>query len=597
MYQLIQQLVRRWHSSLVPTPERDGGSELAKVLHTHQISRVFTLCGGHISPILVACTKLGIDVVDVRHESTAVFAADATARLTGVPGVALVTAGPGVTNTITALKNAQLAQSPVIVVGGAAPSMLTGRGALQDIEQIPLVRSVVKEAWSVSSVKDIPSTMTLAFQKALTGVPGPVFVEVAIDLLYPEQIVREQYALRKKSKQSLGTKLVQWYINRKLNGMFRWEEDEKAYQPRPLPKTAVKEGEIVKVVQLLQKAQKPLLIIGSQALVNAQLAPEVAKALEQLGIPVYLSGMARGLMGRKNILQFRHNRRQALQEADVVLLAGVPLDFRMGYGRGFRRHTKIISLNLSKKDLTMNKKPNIGLVVNPGEFLIRLGGQYSSSRDERMDWFALLEEREQKRNTQIYEQSKESVGKINPIHLLTELETHLPDDSILIADGGDFVGTAAYVLNPRQPLGWLDPGLFGTLGSGAGFALGVKLCRPESQVWLLYGDGSVGYTLAEWDSFVRHKIAVAGLVGNDSSWAQVAREQVNIYASPVATELGDRRYDKVVEGFGAKGLFVTEEANIRSVFEDAQQTLSRGTPVLVNVMIDRTDFRKGSVSV
>ena len=501
----------------------NGGERVASVLEAQGVKNLFTLVGGHISPILVAAKARGIRVVDTRHEATAVFAADATARLTGRPGVAAVTAGPGVTNTLTAVKNAQMAQSPVVLIGGAAPTALKGRGALQDIDQMSLFSSVVKWSVAVRRVKDLVPALEKAFRLAQSDVPGPVFVECPVDLLYDEAMVRELYGAARQGK-TLRQKAVNYYLQRHVQRLFSGAELVGAgpaihvAAPVPDPIKAQKAGD------LLRNAERPLLIVGSQATLEVDQIDAVVAALERIGAPVYLSGMARGLLGRDHPLQMRHKRRDALKEADFVLLAGVPCDFRLDYGNHIRGSASYVSVNRSKLDLNKNRRPDIGALGDPGPFLRQLSHQ-SLEPARWAGWLDQLRSRDDVRSAEISEQSRRQTGNINPLHLLGALDRQITAKTILVADGGDFVGSAAYVLQPPGPLSWLDPGPFGTLGVGAGFALGAKLARPDADVWIIYGDGSAGYSLSEFDTFVRHNVPVVALVGNDASWAQIAREQ------------------------------------------------------------------------
>ena len=572
-----------------------GGDLIAEVLRAQGVQFLFTLCGGHISPILVGCKQRGIRVIDTRHEATAVFAADAVARLTGTPGVAAVTAGPGVTNTITAVKNAQMAQSPVVLIGGAAPTALKGRGALQDIDQIWLFESIVKWCTTVRRVKDLAPAIETAFVKAQVGVPGPVFVECPVDLLYDETLVRGWYGGAGGGR-SLADKAVKaylrWRVGRLFAGKGKGPDPSRVVVEVPGPDR----GKVKKVAQRLAQAERPVLLVGSQALLDAQQAGSVAAAVERIGAPVYLSGMARGLLGKGHPLQMRHRRRNALKEADFVLLAGVPCDFRLDYGRHFRRSACYVSANRSRRDLTKNRRPTIGVLSDPGHFLQALAAQCPDD-DRWIAWRGALRQRDDERAADIGQQALEVADPINPLFLCSELEKTLGPEAILVADGGDFVGTASYIVSPPGPLTWLDPGAFGTLGVGAGFALGAKLCRPEADVWILYGDGSVGYSLSEFDTFARHQIPVVAVVGNDAGWTQIAREQVEIFRDDVATTLAHTDYHRVAEGFGGTGILLNDPAMIPEALQYARAVASGGHPVLINAILGKTDFRKGSISM
>jgi acetolactate synthase-1/2/3 large subunit len=565
------------------------------VLRAQGVDHLFTLCGGHISPILVAAKRLGIRVVDTRHEATAVFAADAMARLTGRPGVAAVTAGPGVTNTITAIKNAQMAQSPLVLIGGAAPTVLRGRGALQDIDQLSLMRPVVKWARRISRVRDLVPVLERAFREAQSGVPGPTFVEIPVDLLYDEATVREWYGMKSQGR-TLADKAVSWYLGRHLDRVFHGAGESVVSAKITVAPRLPGEGELSAAAAALQKAERPLLVIGSQATLRADEIVRLADSVGALGIPVYLSGMARGLLGRAHPLQMRHKRQLALREADLVLLAGVPCDFRLDYGRHIRRGAVLISANLSRTDLNRNRRPTVGVLADPGTFLVQLS-ERARGHDRWNAWREALRERDSARELEIDGGATQPSGEVNPIALLRVLDSRLSPGAIVVGDGGDFVATAAYTISPTGPLTWLDPGAFGTLGVGAGFALGAKLARPEAEVWVLFGDGAAGYSLVELDTFVRHGIGVIAVVGNDAGWSQIARDQVEILGDDVGTVLSRTDYHRVAEGFGAAGLIVETTERVPAILERAKKLAAAGRPVLVNAILGASDFRKGSISM
>lgn len=571
-----------------------GGDRVAAVLKAQGIPVLFTLCGGHISPILSGARARGIRVVDVRDEATAVFAADAMARLTGIPGVAAVTAGPGVTNTITAVKNAQLAQSPVVVIGGAAPTVLKGRGALQDIDQSALFKPHVKAIFAVRKVADLIGAMQRALRLSAEGVPGPVFVECPIDLLYGEELIRGWYGAAGGGK-SLSAKMLGWYLQRHLRKMFAGS-GEVSVDRVDWPSVPEAGADLAQVCKALQEAERPLLVVGSQALLQASRSTEIAAAVERLGVPVYLSGMARGLLGKNHQRHMRHQRRNALKEADLVVLAGVPCDFRLDYGKHVRRSAKLVSVNRSRSDLRMNRRPDIGVLGDAGQFLCALAGT-TDNGGRWEDWQQQLRERDQQRETEIEALAAARTEFVNPLQLLRELNRTLAEDSVIVADGGDFVGSASYTLRPRGPLSWLDPGVFGTLGVGAGFALGAKLARPDSEVWAVYGDGAFGFSLVEFDTFARHGVPVIAVVGNDGGWAQIAREQVKMLGDDVGTVLARTDYHRAVEGLGAAGLLLDAPEKVGQVLQQARDIAASGRPVLVNALIGTTDFREGSISM
>jgi len=308
--------------------------------------------------------------------------------------------------------------------------------------------------------------------------------------------------------------------------------------------------------------------------------------------------MARGLMGPAHPLHRRHQRRKALKEADLVLLAGVPSDFRLDYGQHVRRSACLISANRSKVDLKRNRRPDIGEITDAGLFLRELADALDASTSDRwQEWQVSLEARDAEREAEIDQTAEKSGEYINPVSLCRAIDAGLPDNSVIVADGGDFVGTASYIVKPRKLLSWLDPGAFGTLGCGAGFALGASLCRPGHEVWILFGDGSVGYALAEFDTFVRHNIPVIAVVGNDASWAQIAREQIKMLDDDVGTVLARSNYHEVAAALGGQGVLLQQADQTASVLQEARVAAGKGKPVLVNAWLDRTDFREGSLSM
>ncbi len=571
-----------------------GGEIVARVLKEEQIKFLFTLCGGHISPILVSAKQAGIRIIDTRHEVNAVFAADAVGRITGTPGVAAVTAGPGITNTITAVKNAFMAQSPLVLLGGAAPTLLKGRGALQDIDQMKVMKPIVKWAAAVRSVRAIYPTLKKAFQKAKEGVPGPVFVELPLDILYDEAVVRAGFAKTTSGATSLGQRITSWYINRHLNNVFR--EAPTLYPPQPPSKLNHQDAAAIsKVLDQIAKAQRPVLLVGSGAMMVPSMADVLAESLAILNIPTYLSGMARGLLGPNHPVQYRHHRKEALREADLVLLAGVPNDFRLEYGRHISSQAKIIGVNRSLTDLNKNRRPNLGIHSDPIHFLVDLGRQ-KKINPNWSDWRKTLDERETNRESSISSVGQAS-NSIHAVQLFLELERSLPSHAVIVADGGDFVGTSSYILRPRKPLSWLDPGVFGTLGIGGGFALGAKLCSPDAEVYIIYGDGSSAYSLMEMDTFVRHGLPVIAIIGNDASWSQIARDQVDILKDDCGTVLAYSDYEKISEAFGGRGRKVHTMAEFKAALSEARQAVKEGVPFIINAVLEQSDFRKGSLSM
>jgi acetolactate synthase-1/2/3 large subunit len=574
-----------------------GGDRVAAALAAHGVRFLFTLCGGHIAPILVAAKARGIRVVDARDEATAVFAADAVARLTGRPGVAAVTAGPGVTNGLTALENAKLAQSPLLLIGGAAPTALQGRGALQDIDQGPVVAPFVKWAKRVRRARDLAPAVAEALAVARADVPGPVFVECPVDLLYDEKTIREWYGDAAGKGTSIADRLLRLYLERHAARLFAKAGQAPPAPPRAVLAPSATGAQIEAAAARLAAAERPLIVVGSQALVGAEDPTRIAAALSRLGAPIYLSGMARGLLGRAHPLQRLHQRRQALRDADCVLLAGAPCDFRLDYGRHVRRSANLIAANRSAREARLNRRPDVAAIGDAGDFLVRLADRVEDLAERRQDWLATLRARDAAREQEIDARAKTTGEFVNPIALLRAIDSAATDDATFVADGGDFAATASYVLRPRAPRGWLDPGVFGTLGVGAGFALAAALERPSAETWILFGDGACGWSLTEFDTFVRHAIPVIAVVGNDAGWTQIAREQVKMLGDDVGVTLSRAAYHEVAAAFGGEGILVRRDGEIADGLARARAAAGAGRPALVNVWLDRSDFRDGSISM
>ncbi len=577
---------------------KHGGDLVAKVLQTNDVKYLFTLSGGHISPILVGAKEAGIRIIDTRDEASTVFAADVVFRLTGVPGIAVVTAGPGVTNTLTVIKNAQLAESAVILMGGAAATLLRGRGALQDVDALSVVKSMVKWSKSISKVRDIVPTLTKAFELAQSGVPGPVFIELPIDLLYPENLVREMYGIKEGRSKTFMARFMQWYLRRQAASVFGGAFDDVNISKFIRPTTISSDTMVQKVKDAISTAERPVLLISSQATMDAMDIDALRAAVERLNIPVFLSGMARGLLGKNHPLHMRHKRTLALRNADLVILAGVATDFRLDYGRQINKRALLISINLCKETLNKNKllrKIDMKIKSDAGRFIKDLANTGISV--DCKDWYNELRARHDARDEEILAKAGDTGKLVNPIRLCVELDNLIDEDSLIIGDGGDFIATVSYIVQPRRPLRWLDPGVFGTLGTGGGFAMASKLLHPDTEVWLMYGDGSSAYTIAEFDTYVRHNLPVIAIIGNDASWQQIARGQIDMLDDDIATVLEYTDYHVVAEGYGATGILVRTNDEIVPAIKRAKELAKQGKPVLINVLLDKTDFRKGSLSV
>jgi acetolactate synthase-1/2/3 large subunit len=508
------------------------------------------------------CLDEGIRVVDVRHEQAAVYAADAWARLTGRPGAAAVTSGPGVCNSVTAVANAWRAQSPLVVIGGQGPLAAQGRGSLQEMDHLSILRPITKWAVQVAETDRLAEVVALACRRAVSGVPGPVYVEAPLDVIMVSAELRAG---------------------------------------EPLPPRAPVPGDPTSVeaaARLLRAAKRPALLVGSQV----RWSPDhvaVRRFGEAVVIPAYTSGMARGVLAPDHPLAFSQSRRQALKEADVVLVAGTPLDFRLNYGQSIGAGAALVQVDLDPGELGRNREPAVGIAGDTGVVLDQITGcgVAPSDRDLRDRWLEGLRAAEREARAAMETALRSDASPVDPLRLCAEVDAWLREDATVIGDGGDFVATASYVVRPRRyPAGWMDPGPLGTLGIGPGFALAARLARPQGQVVLLMGDGAAGLDLMEFEAAVRQQIPFVAVVGNDAAWTQIRRLQVQVFGNDrsVATALRHARYDRVVAELGGHGEYVARPEEIRPALERA---LASGLPALVNVEMGASDFRAGAISV
>ena len=407
--------------------------------------------------------------------------------------------------------------------------------------------------------------------------------------------MRKVYGIQKSAK-SLKGKVVNYYLKHHVDNIFANANNPPISDRISPPKMMPDSQQMSHLIAELSKAEQPLLLLGNQVVMNNATIQHTKTAIETLGVPVFLTSMARGLLGDKHELLMRHRRKEALKEADVVILAGVPCDFRLNYGKHIGSRTVLLSVNRSKSDLRLNCHPKIAMECDPALFLIELA-QKSPSTEQWTNWLMNLRQRDIARQSEIEQQSLVETPNLNPLALFKELNALKQHNSIFVTDGGDFVATASYILDPPNPLSWLDPGPFGTLGVGAGFALSAKLHQNDSETWIIYGDGALGYSLMEFDTFVRHGIPVIALVGNDAGWGQVSRDQVDIFNNDIGTSLTHADYHKVAEGLGGVGLYVDNQSAVKDVLTEAQQLAAKGHAVLINAILSKSEFRKGSISM
>jgi acetolactate synthase-1/2/3 large subunit len=410
-------------------------------------------------------------------------------------------------------------------------------------------------------------------------------------------VIRGWYAQGAPKGRSLSARLMKASLNFHLKRQFGNGTGPQPSAPRSEPIERASKEELARVGNKIAAARKPLLLVGSQAMLQTQNVGALVQAVEKIDVPVYLSGMARGLIGKSSPLHIRHKRRLALKESDCVVLAGVPCDFRLNYGGHISRHATLISINRSSREIDMNRRPTIGVHADAGMFLCDLARKQQTPQAKHHKWLEELRAGDNEREREIAKEAEMDSDFINPLRLLKSIDESLQDDSIIVADGGDFVATASYTVRPRGPLSWLDPGVFGTLGVGAGFAMGAKLARPQSEIWILYGDGAFGYSLIEFETFARLGISVIAVVGNDAGWTQIARAQIKMLNDDVGTVLRHSDYHRAAEGLGAKGFLLDKPEKIESVLRDAKYVAAAGRPVLINALLGPSSFREGSISM
>jgi len=538
-----------------------GGRLVAQAFKRHGVTHVFTLCGGHIQAIYDGCLDENIRVVDTRHEQTAGHAADGYARVSGKPGVCLVTAGPGVTDVVTAVANAQRAGVPMICIGGAGPKALCDMGSLQDMDSVTLMRPICKWSVQVPETSRIKEYIDAAFRVAQANLPGPVYLEMPLDLL--------------------------------MN--FADDADPLTAPIASPPRPAGDPKSIERAAELLKRAEKPSFIVGAQIRWSEQ--REIVKQFaDAVGAPFFLNGMARGALPYDHPSLFTRSRRQALLESDVLFVFGTPFDFRVDYGRPgtWNPSAKIVQIDLDANELGRNRVVDVPIHGDSGLVLSQLLS--AVGKKQTPDWLASLRAKENQQRAKMKAEIEASGDPPNPLRVCHELGKRLGKRDIVIGDGGDFVATAAYVIPLQWPQLWMDPGPLGTLGIGPGYAMAGALLRPDAKTVIVYGDGSFGLNGLEFEAMVRQNIPVVAVIGNDAGWTQIRRGQVAMYGEDraVATSLSYTRYDKVVEAVGGKGWYVERLDELGPALDAA---FASGAPACVNVKIASSDFRKNAISV
>jgi len=535
-----------------------GGELVARALAAQGVSTIYTLCGGHVMPIYDGCVNNNVSVIDTRHEQAAAHAADAHARLTRNIGVAVVTAGPGVTDAVTGIANAYEARSPVLLLGGAAPLRTKGMGALQEMPQTNMFKDITKASFTITETERIPEQMAQAFRIALTGRPGPVFIELPFDVLF------------------------------------------NAVEPPPIqPRVTIEPvapqiDDVGRMFELLREAKKPLIIAGTQVYWDE--AHDALRDLtEQTNIPVFTNGAGRGTLPMNHPNCFKSARGVALREADVVMLIGTPLDFRLKYGKeDWNSASKLIQVENDARELNHNRQADVAIAANARLVLEALSEGLQGVRYN--EWLEYIRAKEDKKNGDLEEWKNLDDVPVNHFRFGTEINDFIDENTIIIGDGGDIVSACAKVINVTLPGQWLDPGPLGCLGVGLPFAIAAQHLYPDKKVLVINGDGSFGLNGFEFDTAVRFNLPIVSIVGNDAGWGQIRSPQMKMLniERPTATSLALTRYEKVVEAMGGYGEFVENPADIKAALERA---FASDKPACINVPLDPKGMLKTGASM
>ena len=544
-----------------------GGKLAARALKQAGVEVIFTLPGGHIMPLYDGCLDEGIRIIDVRHEQAAVHAADSWARCNpGSIGVAAITAGPGVTDGVTGIANAWRANSPILIFGGQGPFSQLRKGSLQEMDHLGVVRPITKYCDAVYTTNRIPEFVELAIRHAVSGIPGPAYLEIPMDT---------------------------W------NGQVEWEEAPIPIIRTEAPRLSPDREEARKAIEILAASERPMLMAGT-SVKWSRAAESMNRFIEETHIPTFTNGMGRGTVPFESPEFLNRSRRDAMKQIDCILLAGTLLDFRMRFGATIPADAKIIQLEMDATLIGQNRPTDVPLVGNLScsfdlllEEIKNQGAQldFSAFRDE-------LREIENAAEEQVQANLNSDEVPIDAQRMCREVRDWLAtlDDPIVIGDGGDIVATAAKILPVRGEGAWMDPGPLGTLGVGMPFGLAAQLSHPEKRVVIVYGDGSFGLNGFEFDTALRFGLPVIGVVGNDAAWGQMMRPQGAMmgWDRLDGTLLERTRYDKIVEAMGGHGELVEHPDEIRPALERAAAS---GKAACVNIMIKQDRDFKGGIYV
>jgi acetolactate synthase I/II/III large subunit len=531
--------------------EADGGRLAAETLRRHGVDTLFTLSGGHLFPLYDGCVKTGIRLVDTRHEQTATFAAEGWAKVTRRPGAAALTAGPGVTNGVSAITSASLNGTPMLVLGGRAPQARWGAGSLQELDHVPIVSSITKTARTAAAPEQIPELVDAALRAACTPHRGPAFVDIPLDA---------------------------W------GGASATLADP----PRPdeLAGAAPDGYAIAAVAKLVDEADRPVLMVGADVF-WARGEDALRAFTEAARLPVFANGLGRGLLPADHELAFSRVRGAAFAKADLVVVAGAPLDFRLGFGRF--GDARVVHLADSAAGVARSVDLAAGAAGDLARMLASLADatRVSSPSRKRDGWVTRLRDEEDARRAREADDLNADASPIRPARVYGELRRRLDRDAIVIGDGGDFVSYAGKYVDTYRPGGFIDPGPYGCLGTGCGYAVAAALAHPGRQVVVMWGDGALGFSLGDLDTLVRFGADVVGIVGNNGIWGLEKHPMQLIYGYDVVAELRPgTRYDEVMTALGGHGELVAEPGAIGPALDRAFATPG---PSLVNVLTDPAD--------
>ncbi|HWZ17696.1 MAG TPA: acetolactate synthase, partial [Ktedonobacteraceae bacterium] len=541
-----------------------GGWIVAKILKKEGVEVVFTLSGGHIAALYDGCKREGIRVLDTRHEQAAVHAAEGWAKCTRTPGVAILTAGPGVTDGVTGVANAYLAGSPVLVIGGAAPLSLWDRGALQEMNQIDLLRPITKWARTVHETTRLGEYTASAFRQMLNGKPGPTFLEMPMDVL-----------------------------NNLVDTDTLIDPGEPASY-RYGGRTAPDPDMIEKAAAILEKAQHPVIMAGT-AVWWCDASEPLRQLAERINAPVFLNGAGRGCLPPTHPLFFTSARRKALEGADTILAVGTRMDFRLSHGQPplIPSQANIIWFDLAGEDVGVNRGAAVGLVGDVG-----LSMSYLAQATKQLhagDWLDYIRVEERNASARDEAAMNSDAEPVHPMRLCREIRDFTDEDTTVVGDGGDIVSYGGRIINVYKPGYWLDPGPMGCLGTGTGFAMAAQIARPGKRVLILHGDGAFGLNGMEFESMVRQHLPIVSIIGNDGAWGQIKHPQKAILGHATAAELSPGiRYDKMVAALGGYGELVERPEDIRPALERA---FASGLPACINVLMDPNKPYSRSTSV